>query len=203
MTLANGQLHIVGLGGTLREKSTSRWALEHALRAAEAAGASTELLALHDLNLPMFVPGKPLKAYESSVTRLLEGVRAADALIVSTAGYHGTLVGATKNALDFFDFLSQDERPYIHEKVVGLIATAGGELAAVNAVNALVHAVHALRGMVAPLFVAIPRPGEVFDAQGQIIDPKWAARLDQLGHLVAETAARFQSASIELDSSSL
>jgi FMN reductase len=203
MTLANKPLHIVGLGGTLRERSTSRWALQHALHAAETSGATTELLALYDLNLPMFVPGKPIEAYEPSVARLLAAVRNADALIISTAGYHGTLVGATKNALDFLEFLSQDERPYIHEKVVGLIATAGGELAAVNAINALVHTVHALRGTVAPLFVAIPRPREVFDTQGQIIDAKWAARLDQLGRLVAETASKFQPTPVELDRSSL
>jgi FMN reductase len=203
MTLVNRQMHIVGLGGTLRERSTSRWALEHALRAAETSGADTELLALYDLDLPMFVPGKAVEAYGPSVARLLEAVRSADALIVSTAGYHGTLVGATKNALDFLEFLSQDERPYIHEKVVGLIATAGGELAAVNAINALVHTVHSLRGTVAPLFVAIPRPREVFDAQGGIIDAKWAGRLDQLGRLVAETASKFQPAVATLDRSAL
>jgi FMN reductase len=196
MTLTHGQLHILGLGGTLRENSTSRWALERSLRAAEAAGASTELLSLYELNLPMFIPGKPVEAYDPSVARLLEAVRRADALILSTAGYHGTLVGATKNALDFLEFLSQDERPYLHEKVVGLIATAGGELAAVNAINALVHSVHGLRGTAASLFVAIPRAKDAFDAHGQLIDTKWAARLDQLGRLVFDTASKFQPSPI-------
>ncbi|HEX6289248.1 MAG TPA: NADPH-dependent FMN reductase [Herpetosiphonaceae bacterium] len=197
MAAADRRIHIVGIGGTLQERSTSRWALERALQAAAAAGATTELLALYELDLPMFVPGRPLESYVPSVARMLEAVRSADALILSTVGYHGTLAGATKNALDFFEFLSKDERPYIHEKVVGLIATAAGELAAVNAINPLVHAVHALRGTVAPLFVPIPRPGEVFDAQGNVVDPKWAGRLDQLGRLVAETASKFQPTPID------
>jgi FMN reductase len=192
MTLAQGPLHVLGLGGTMREHSTSRWAVERSLQAAEAAGASTERLSLYDLNLPMFIPGKPVDAYDPSVARLLDAVRRADALILSTAGYHGTLVGATKNALDFLEFLSDDQRPYLHEKVVGLIATAGGELAAVNAINALVHSVHGLRGTVASLFVAIPRAQAVFDTQGQVIDAKWAGRLDQLGRLVVATASKFQ-----------
>ncbi|HEY0605994.1 MAG TPA: NADPH-dependent FMN reductase [Herpetosiphonaceae bacterium] len=194
---SNGQIHIVGLGGTLRERSTSRWALERALRSAEDAGATTELLALYDLNLPMFIPGKPVAEYDSSVARLLDAIRKADGLLLSTAGYHGTLVGATKNALDFLEFLSEEERPYLHDRVVGLIATASGEIAGVNAINALVHTVHALRGTVAPLLVPIPRPREAFDAEGQVVDTKAAGRLDQLGRLVAETAGKFTPSSVK------
>lgn len=193
---SNGQIHIVGLGGTLRERSTSRWALERALQSAEAAGATTELLALYDLNLPMFIPGKSVEAYDSSVARLLEAVRKADGLLISTAGYHGTLVGATKNALDFLEFLSEDERPYLHERAVGLIATASGEIAGVNAINAMIHTVYALRGTVVPRLVPIPRPREAFDAQGQVVDAKAAGRLDQLGRMVVETANKFQPSSV-------
>ncbi|HEY0734871.1 MAG TPA: NADPH-dependent FMN reductase [Herpetosiphonaceae bacterium] len=194
---SNGQIHVVGLGGTLRERSTSRWALERALRAAETAGATTELLSLYDLNLPMFIPGKPVAEYDSSVARLLDAVRKADGLLLSTAGYHGTLVGATKNALDFLEFLSEEERPYLHERIVGLIATASGEIAGVNAINAMIHSVYALRGTVAPLLVPIPRPREAFDAQGQVVDTKAAGRLDQLGRLVAETAGKFTPSSVK------
>lgn len=199
MTSANGQLHILGLGGTLRERSTSRWALERALQSAKAAGATTELLALYDLNLPIYMPDKTVAEYDSSVARLLDAVRKADGLLISTAGYHGTLVGATKNALDFLQFLSEDERPYLHERVVGLIATASGEIAAINALNAMVHSVHSLRGTVAPLLVPIPRPREVFDAQGQAVDAKFAGRLDQLGRLVVSTAGKFAPSSVELE----
>jgi FMN reductase len=201
MTLANQQIRVLGIGGTLRENSTSRWALEYALQAAAAAGATTELLTLHELNLPMFVPGKPVEAYDSSVARLLEAIRSADALILSTAGYHGTVAGVTKNALDFLEFLADDERPYLHEKVVGLIATSGGEMAAVNAINAVGHAVHALRGTVAPLLVAIPQSYLVFDAQGQIADSKWTGRLEQLGQLVVTMTSKFQPEPVEQNSS--
>lgn len=71
--------------------------------------------------------------------------------------YHGTLAGATKNALDFIQLMAGDEIPYLQDKVVGLIATAGGDLAGANAVAAMVHAVDTLRGTVAPLTVAIPQ----------------------------------------------
>jgi NAD(P)H-dependent FMN reductase len=48
---------IVGLGGSLREPSRSRAALEVALDGAATAGARVELLDLRDLQLPMYSPG--------------------------------------------------------------------------------------------------------------------------------------------------
>ena len=189
--LSTEKLHIVGIGGTLRANSTSRWALEHALRAAEAAGATTELLDLNELRLPMYEPDLPLDAYGANVQRFVDAVRRADALIISTAGYHGSLAAPTKNALDLLEFLHYDERPYLDGRIVGLIATAGGDLAAVNSINAMVHIAHALRATVAPLFVPIGQSWKQFDDEGRITDPKIANRLDQLGRLVVDTAARF------------
>ncbi len=114
-------------------------------------------------------------------------------MIWSTAGYHGTIAGVTKNALDFLEFLSDGEPPYLHQRVVGLIATGAGELAAVNAINAMVHVVHALRGTVAPLFVPVPRSSQSVDRTGHIVDQKIAGRLDMLGKLVVSTTKMMQT----------
>ncbi len=56
----------------------------------------------------------------------MQSLRGADAVLLSTAAYHGTLVGVTKNALDFAQFMARDEEPYLQDNVVGLIATAAG-----------------------------------------------------------------------------
>lgn len=199
MALGNGRLHIVGMGGTLRANSTSGWALERALRAAEAAGASTDLLTLNEFRLPMYEPGKALEEYDPLVAEFIARVRRADAMIWSTAGYQGSLVGATKNAIDFFQFLSDNDPPYLQDRVVGLTATAGGDIAAINAINAMIHSVTSLRGTVAPLFVAIPQAHAVFDRRGNILNQKWVDRLDQLGRLVVEHASKFHPVAIELE----
>jgi FMN reductase len=112
-------------------------------------------------------------------------------MIWSTAGYHGTIAAPTKNALEFLEFLSEENPPYLYGKMIGLIAVAGGEIASVNALNAMVHVAHSLRGTVASLLVPIPNARLVFDAQGNVIDAKYAARLDQLGRLVVEMAERW------------
>lgn len=174
----------------MREDSTSLRALEKALRAAEKAGATTELLDLRELALPVYEPGRPLEEYGEGVERLVESMRDTDAMIWSTAAYHGTLAGVTKNALDFAQFLARDERPYLEDRVVGLIATAGGSMAAVNAVNAMTNVVHALRGVAAPLSVPVPQSWRVFDKEGNLRDDGMAGRLESLGRLVVRMAEK-------------
>jgi FMN reductase len=188
MVLRDGRLRVVGIGGTLRGGSSSLGALRRALRAAKEAGAETELLDLRELNLPMYEPGRPLDDYGPEVRRFVEVLRGADALILSTAAYHGTLAGVTKNALDFTQFLARDERAYLDGRVVGLISTSGGERAAANTMDAMVHVVHALRGIVAPSMVTISRAWQRSDDEGNITDDNYGKRLDKLGTLVVEMA---------------
>ncbi len=186
-------MRVVGIGGTLREGSTCLGALQRALEGAREAGAETRLLDLRDLDLPMYEPGLSLADYGPEVGRFIEEVREADALILSTAAYHGTLAGVTKNALDFTQFLARDERPYLEGRVVGLISTSGGERAAANTTDALVHVVHALRGVVAPSMVTIPRARRHSDGEGNITDESYGGRLERLGRLVVEMAEGLSS----------
>ena len=188
MSSGAGRIKVVGVGGTLREGSSSLGALSRALVAAGEAGAQTGLLDLRELDLPMYQPGLTLGEYGPGVGRLVRELREADAILVSTAAYHGTLAGVTKNALDFAQFLSGGERPYFDGKVVGLISTAGGEQAGANATGAMVDVVHALRGVVAPLMVSISKSWQHTDDSGRVTDELYGRRLDSLGELVVDLA---------------
>jgi FMN reductase len=198
MTNDIGKPYVLGIGGTMSLSSRSLMALKHALRAAEVNGATTDLIDLRELDLPIFDPAKALSEYGSNVRLLIDRARLADGLLVSTGAYHGTLAGITKNALDYFEFLS--EEGYLTNKVVGLIATAGGDMAGVNAINAMVHTVHALRGTTVPLLVSIPRAKKMFNQDGRLLDDKWVSRLEILGRLVVETAGKLSSMEIPIAS---
>ena len=78
--------------------------------------------------------------------------------------------------------------------MIGLISTAGGDQAAAHTTDAMVHAVHALRGVVAPLTVAIPRAWRLSDGEGRITDENYGRRLDRLGRLVVELAEKVNPA---------
>ncbi len=199
MVFGERHLKIVGLGGTLREGSASLGTLRRALAASAEAGAETELLDLRELDLPMYEPGRTLDEYGPGVERLVEALRGANGILVSTAAYHGTLAGVTKNALDFAQFLSGGEHPYFDGKVVGLISTAGGEQAGANSTGALVHVVHSLRGVVAPLVISIPNAWQRADGSGEITDDLYGRRLDTLGGLVVDLASALAARDREAD----
>jgi FMN reductase len=184
---------IVGLGGSLARVSRSRTALRRALEGAEGAGADTELLDLHELGLPMYNPD--LADPTDAVEHLIESCYSADAMIWSSPLYQGTISGAFKNALDWLILLGQRDPPYLHDEVIGLISAAGGAQG-LQAINTMEFSVRALRGWAVPYVV--PLPGNVFDADGQIVEPGVEQQLETLGREVARVAERFTGDS-ELD----
>jgi FMN reductase len=176
-----GKIKIVGLGGSLSKKSVTLSVLNISLQSAKRAGADIELLDLRELSLPFFNPELRLEEYPESVSRFLDMVRKADGMIWASPGYHGTLSGAMKNALDFLEFLAKDNPPYLTDKVIGLITTAGGVMASVNTINALSHISQALRAWVVPLMIPVGQAWKLFDEQGRIIDAQLEERLTSLG----------------------
>ena len=168
---------LAGLGGSMREKSYSRAALREVLRSAEAAGAATELLDVRELNLPMFVPDLPVEGYPSSqqanITRFIEACRRADVMIWASPTYHGALSGAVKNALDFMEFLSDDEPPYLQGRAVGLMTIPDSVTFA-----GMINAVHELRAWLAPTQVTLSR--QHFTAELLLNDERTQRRLTRL-----------------------
>jgi FMN reductase len=70
-------------------------------------------------------------------------------MIWSSPMYNGTISGFFKNALDWLKVLGDRKPPYLTDKVVGLIRTAGGGQG-LKAVNTMEFVVRALRGGLGP-----------------------------------------------------
>lgn len=136
-------LLVVGLGGSLAQNSASLSALEIALEGAAEVGARTALLNIRDLALPMYDPA--MSAVPESVDRMCKLIGDADGLVWSSPMYHGTISGSFKNALDWLQLLANRQPPYLTDKIVGLISTAGG-VQGLQAVNTMEFVVRALRG---------------------------------------------------------
>jgi FMN reductase len=183
---------IVGLGGSLAEHSASLAALTVALEGARDYGAEVRLFDLRTLNLPMFVPGAdPVPA---AAQELCDAVYAAQGMLWSSPLYHGTVSGAFKNALDWFQLLSDRTPPYLTDKVVGLISTAGGTHG-LQAVNTMEFAVRALRGWAVPLVLPIPQAWQAFK-DGRVLDARVAEQLRALGQELARAAQLFAAGAV-------
>ncbi|MFA6219683.1 MAG: NADPH-dependent FMN reductase [Erythrobacter sp.] len=182
-------LRIVAIGGTVYPGSTTEMALRYAARPSIAAGAQVTVFGGEYLGaLPHY---RGTGHGETSGTELVEAVRKADGLIVAAPGYHGTISGLVKNALDYLEDLSRDERPYLHERPVGLIATAYGDQAAMGTLLTMRGIVHALRGWPTPLGVTLRTSGELFTRAGECIDARACDQLRLVGEQVIDAAGKF------------
>ena len=178
---------IVGIGGTTRPGSSSERALVLSLQAAQAAGAQTRLLGGEFLGrLPIFSPADQAPTAEQA--ELAAAVQAADGVIVASPGYHGSISGVIKNALDTLEMLRTDDRPYLTDRAVGCVITADGWQAAGTTLTALRSIVHALRGWPTPFGAALNATTSLFDAEGGCIEAKDAWQLATVGEQVLDFA---------------
>jgi FMN reductase len=177
---------VVGIGGAAKPDSSTDRALMIALGAAQRAGARTVMFGGAELaKLPHYLTHGTLPPEAGD---LLAAVRHADGLILASPGYHGSISGLVKNAIDFLEEMAGDARPYLDGLPVGLVATAYGWQASVNTLHALRTIVHALRGWPTPLGAAVNSAGGLFQADGKP-DPAVARQLDMVGEQVASFAA--------------
>ena len=161
---------VVGIGGTIGGTSSTERALRIALDAAGREGFRTRLFGGAEMGrLPLYDP----KATERTPEErdFVDTMRRASALIIASPGYHGSISGVVKNALDLLEETARDPaRPYLADMPVGLIATAYGWQATGSTIAALRSIVHALRGWPTPFAAAINSQVTKFDDAGGASD---------------------------------
>ncbi len=189
---------IVGIGGTTKPQSSTEVALLIALNAAKAAGAHTVLLDGSSL-VGLAHYGTPGAAESERGRALIEAVRAADGVIIASPGYHGTVSGLVKNAIDYLEETANDKRVYLEGLPVGLIATAYGWQATGSTMAALRSIAHALRAWPTPLGATV-RTGTGFFEGTRCTDPATQSQLELVGNQVVQfaRAARHSGAVLEI-----
>jgi FMN reductase len=178
---------IVGLGGTTRPNSSSENATRAVLRAAEKIGARTEMYDGAAISLPMYAPESPDRAPQA--VNLVQAMRRADGIVLGSPGYHGSVSGLLKNALDYTEDMRGDERVYFEGRAIGCIVCAAGWQAVGTTLTSMRSIVHALRGWPTPLGVGINTVEmKPFDQSGDCILPNVQAQFDMLAKQVVEFA---------------
>ena len=178
---------VVGIGGTIGRVASTERALRIALDAAAAEGFRTRMFGGADMaRLPLYDPRAAERTPEER--GFVDCVRAASAVIIASPGYHGSISGVVKNALDLLEETAKDARPYLADLPVGLIATAYGWQATGSTIAALRSIVHALRGWPTPFAAAINTAVTQFDEEGGASDPAVVEQLRLVGRQVARFA---------------
>ncbi len=188
-----GPVRVLCIGGSTRPGSSSETALRIAAASAERAGAQVQLITGRELMLPIYDTESPVRTPEAA--RLLTAICRAEALIVSSPGYHGTMSGMMKNVLDYVEDLRSNERTYLDGVAVGCIAVAYGWQASVSTLHNLRVAVHALRGWPTPLGATINASDKPFTEDGtSCCDESVQFQVDTVGAQVVEFAKMRRSA---------
>jgi NAD(P)H-dependent FMN reductase len=101
-------INILGVAGSMRQESYSTLGLKMVLEEAKKYGSELHLLDLRDINLPLYDPGAPPSNDPSfnNSSNVLEKITTvlkwADALVLASPDYHGSMSGTLKNFLDYF-----------------------------------------------------------------------------------------------------
>ena len=179
-------VRVLCLGGSTRPGSSSEKAIRVAAAAAEEAGAEVDLIVSRDLMLPIY--DTETADRDPLAVRFVEAVRAADAVLIASPGYHGGMSGMMKNALDYVEDLRADDRVYLDGVPVGCIAVAYGWQATASCLASLRVTVHALRGWPSPMGATINASLPVFDAAGGCVDESAAFQLRTVAQQVVDFA---------------
>jgi len=159
---------ILIMGGSYAKRSATTVLMNYTAKLCEERGMAYQLLPLGALELPFYHPDLHAETCPPAEF-LLEACRAARAFVWCTPSYHYSISGAFKNAIDFLELTADDDPPYLGGRLVGLVATSSGPIAAVHAIGAMEQIVHALRGYVVPATAPIGPIKAAVDAEAGVI----------------------------------
>jgi len=161
------KLKVLGVGSSMRQGSYSTAALNMILDMAKGNGAETKLLDLRQTNLPMLYAAKDDTHEIGRVTELVEW---ADAYILATPDYHGSMSGSLKNFLDYFwsEFAG---------KTFGYIVASHEK--GLTVMDQMRTAVRQCYGWSIPYGISI-NPEDDFNDKKELINRKLWSRLDML-----------------------
>jgi NAD(P)H-dependent FMN reductase len=169
-------MKILIFAGALRKDSLNKKFAREAQRlAGEIGGHEIELLDLKDYPMPVYDGDIEVESGLPDATKKLgEKISAADAIILSTPEYNGSIPGILKNVIDW---LSRAKPVSLENKPLLLIAASPGALGGVRSLWQTRIPLEVVGVHVYPEMLGLPRAHEAFDENGRLKDEKMAERL--------------------------
>lgn len=171
---------ITAIGGSTEENSSTLVFLKFAASQLVTKGAEVKIIDLRELNLPIYSYPSPGFKKDKKLAEFLEIISNSDGLLLASPEYHGTVSAVFKNIIDYLEYLSGNNPPYLTGKPVGLIAAAGVENAGYNTLQTMINIVHSLRGIVSPSSLAIGSANKQVNSTGEITNESISRKLNRL-----------------------
>jgi NAD(P)H-dependent FMN reductase len=93
-------MNVLGVASSMRESSYGTRTLRIVLDAAQKYEAKTRLLDLRRVSMPMYNPDSYMQS-NKEIQKVTDDVNWADAFVLVSPDYHGSMSGSIKNFLDY------------------------------------------------------------------------------------------------------
>ena len=183
-------LKLLLIAGSAREGAFSVRLRDAARQAAERAGASTSVLDLRALALPVYDGDlEAAQGVPAGATTLRDAIVTHDALLIATPEYNGFPTPLVINAFDWLSRL-KDGLAVTAGKPVALVSSSPGALGGLRSMNFLRQYLQmAFQMLVLPAQQAVGRAHEAFAPDGTLADARAAATLDGVVKALLREAA--------------
>lgn len=152
-------MNVLGVASSMRESSYGTRTLAIVLDAAQKYEAKTRLLDLRKVTMPMYNPDVSMQT-DLEIQKVTNEVNWADAFVLVSPDYHGSMSGSIKNFLDYYweEFAG---------KIFGYICTSHEK--GLTVLDQMRTAVRQCYGWSLPYSISV-NGEEDFDEEGEVID---------------------------------
>jgi NAD(P)H-dependent FMN reductase len=170
-----GTVNVLGVAGSMRQQSYSTRTLKIVLEEAKKYASEPYMLELRKINLPLYDPSEitsdePSPNNNNVLERITTALKWADAFVLASPDYHGSMSGGMKNFLDYFweDFAG---------KTFGYIVASHEK--GLTVVDQMRTAVRQCYGWSMPYNISINGEKD-FDSKGNLVNSALAKRIKML-----------------------
>jgi chromate reductase, NAD(P)H dehydrogenase (quinone) len=189
-------IRIAVISGSLRAGSFNTTLARFVARGISAPDVEIDEISLVELDLPMFNEDLEAKGLPDGVKALKRRLIAADALLIASPEYNGSVTGALKNAIDWATRPNEGESPLqcFRGKTGALLAASPGGLGGIRGLRHLRVVLSSIGLLVVPNEYALSGAHEAFDGSGSLKDAKKAEAALGVGQALVRTARAMKSA---------
>lgn len=196
--MSQAQIKIALLSGSLRGDSlNTKLVLAVAGEIEKQGGVEIDLISLNKLDLPIYDQDIEDKEFPASALELKKRLIAADAFIIGSPEYNGSISGALKNAIDWASRPRPDEESLacFKGKACGLLAASPGAIGGLRGLRHVRQILTQIQMVVIPQEFALSKAHEAFDDNGQIKDENTRKMANNVGHSLVKMTRLLKSAS--------
>ena len=180
-------MKVLAICGSLRQNSWNRKLLTLAGEVLKKQGAEVEEFDLAPP--PMYNGDVEAKGLPDSAIALRDAIKKADAVVITSPEYNGSMSSAIKNAMEWASRLPEN---VLRDEVFFVMGTGPGRSGATGMFAHLSWAIQTLGGWVVPSpRVLLPGVAEIISPEGRLLDNSVGELLDQAMSKLLETARRF------------